>query len=79
MKTQKTLIGIQDAYIATVNAGRSRWQHRKNGGHFGRIRGGAWRQAALQLKGLGFSDSQITAAMRDADDVAKLQFAAEEE
>lgn len=69
-----TLITIQEAYIATVNAGRARWAHRRNGGHYGRIRGGAYKRAAAALARLGYTPEQAKACIRDSQDVADLQW-----
>lgn len=68
----KTLIGIQEEYVATVNAGIARWAHRKDGGHAGRIMRGARRRAEGELRRLGFTDSQVAAAIGDARDMAAL-------
>ena len=73
-----TLIGIQDEYIATVNAGIARWSHRKNGGHAGRISAGARRQAQRKLQALGLNAEQIGQTLRDAKDMAELERMAEE-
>ena len=68
----KSLVGIQEEYIATVNAGIARWSHRKDGGHAGRIARGARHRAEAALRRLGFTDSQVAAAIADARDMAAL-------
>lgn len=69
----KTLIGIQDDYIATVNDGLARWAHSKRGGHVRRIRIGARRKAMKELRTLGFSEETAKRAIDDASEVADLQ------
>lgn len=68
-----TMIQIQDELAETVNAGIARWSHRKGGGHAGRIRGGAIKQARRKLAKLGFTEPQINHAIKDALDVAELE------
>lgn len=72
-----TLIGIQEAYIETINAGIARWSHRRDGGHTGRIWRGARRKAENALRRLGFTDRQIASAIKDANDMAALERTAE--
>jgi SOS response regulatory protein OraA/RecX len=74
----KTLIELQDAYIATVNAGEARWSHRPDGGHARRVRRGAARKLHDALARRGYTAEQISAAIRDASDVAKLERYSEE-
>lgn len=69
----RTLIGIQQQYIDTINAGMARWAHRTGGGHSARIARGARRELRRELRGLGFTDEQITRALDDARDMAALQ------
>lgn len=77
MKTQKTLTQIQEEYIETVNAARERWNHRKDGGHSGRTRSAAYRRAAKQLRKWEFNDVQIRQIIRDAQEVADLNYRAD--
>lgn len=69
----KTLIGIQDQYISTVNDAANRWAHSKSGGHIRRIRIGARRKAIKELVALGFSEKTAEQAIDDASEVADLQ------
>lgn len=79
MKTQKTLIQIQEEYIETVNLGIQRWGHRKDGGHSQRIRRGAFNRGMKELTKLGFTDdAQMRQILRDAHDMAALLRNAEE-
>ncbi|MCI0561929.1 MAG: hypothetical protein MN733_25870 [Nitrososphaera sp.] len=80
MKQTQTLIGIQQEYIETVNAGIARWSHRPKGhyeiggGHTGRIARGARNKAEKALRQLGYTDQkQIEAAIKDARDMAELE------
>jgi predicted Rdx family selenoprotein len=74
MKNTQTLIGIQQEYIDTVNAGIARWSHRKKGGHAARISRGARHTAERKLHGLGFTDDkQIAQIIQDARDMATLE------
>lgn len=74
-----TLIGVQDEYTATVNAGFARWEHRKQSGshrmgHFNRIQGGARRKAEKQFRKLGFDDPKtIDYIIQQAKDMAELE------
>jgi len=68
-----TLIGIQEEYISTLNAGLARWSHRKDGGHAGRIARGARHTAEKQLRKLGFTDQQVQQIIKDARDMAELE------
>jgi hypothetical protein len=80
----KTVTSITDEYVATVNAGFARWSHRKGhqfeacGGHFSRIRGGAYKKAERELTKIGFNPAQIKQMLKDADDIAELERNAEE-
>jgi hypothetical protein len=69
----KTLIGIQDEYVETVNAAISRWSHRRDGGHSSRTRRAARRKAEKALGRLQFTEAQIAAAIKDARDMAELE------
>ena len=70
----KTLIGIQEEYVETLNAGLARWSHRKDGGHSHRIARGARHAAETQLRKLGFTDEkQIGQVIQDARDMATLE------
>lgn len=71
--TPKTLIEIQDEYVATLNNGIARWAHRRDGGHMSRIARGARRKAEAALDKLGFGEAQIAQAIKDARDVAELE------
>jgi hypothetical protein len=74
MSTQNTLIGIQEKYIETLNAGIARWSHRKDGGHASRISRGARHAAEKSLRKLGYSDDkQIAQIIQDARDMATLE------
>ena len=80
MKTTQTqtLIGIQEKYIETLNAGIARWSHRKDGGHASRISRGARHAAEKQLRKIGFTDEkQIAQIIQDARDMATLERLAE--
>lgn len=73
-----TLIGIQEEYIATVNAAHSRWEHRKGangrpGGHYDRIRRGAFHKAQKALLALGFTEAQARDAIHQALQMADLE------
>jgi hypothetical protein len=68
----RTLIAIQDEYIAKVNAGRRRWAHRKDGGHASRTQRAAWRRAERELEKLGYNNRQVLQALRDAREMADL-------
>lgn len=69
----ETLIGIQDKYVETLNAGIARWAHRRNGGHTSRISRGARHAAEKGLRRLGFTDGkQIDQIIQDARDMASL-------
>lgn len=72
MKTQKTLMGIQDEYIETINLGIDRWSHRKDGGHSSRISRGARTAAEKALRQLGYDQKQIDQILKDARDMAAL-------
>lgn len=79
MKANDTLIGIQESYIETINAGIERWAHRPgttyrpHGGHAERIARGARTAATQRLNRLGFTDQkQIDAILKDARDMAAL-------
>ena len=75
----QTIIGIQQQYIDTVNAGHARWSHRPNGGHIRRIQRGAWNRAATALRKLGYTDqSDIAGIISQARDVAELERNADE-
>jgi hypothetical protein len=80
-----TVIEIQDRYIERINVAWSRWEHRRrpgdynNFGHFGRARRASNRQAAKDLRKLGYTDEKIIGAIiKDAWDVADLQRNTEE-
>ena len=74
MKTQETLMGIQETYIETLNAGIARWSHRKDGGHASRISRGARHTAEKRLRKLGYADDkQIAQIIQDARDMATLE------
>ena len=72
----KTLMQIQQEYMETVSAGMDRWSHRRDGGHSGRIRGGAFRKAYKSLARFGFTDKQARQIIQDAHDVMMLERAA---
>lgn len=70
----KTLIGIQEEYVETLNSGIARWSHRKDGGHSHRIARGARHAAEKQLRKIGFMDEkQIGQVIQDARDMATLE------
>jgi hypothetical protein len=73
----KTLIAIQEEYIATCMNGWLRWQHRPDGGHFARIRRGAYRKARKQLERLGFTEQQLKLIVKDAHDMFRLELVAD--
>ena len=72
------LIGIQDEFVETVNAGIARWSHARKhysgdlGGHANRVYSGAHRVASKKLAKLGFSKQQIHVLLKDAWDMACL-------
>ena len=75
---------ITDRYVETVNAAWSRWSHRRGfsgrpGGHYDRTWGKARKQAAEALRQWEYSEEQIRQALRDMDEVAKLERDATEE
>ncbi len=73
-----TLIGIQEKYVETMNAGIARWSHRKGGGHASRISRGARHAAEKSLRKLGYTDDkQIAQIIQDARDMAALERLAE--
>lgn len=80
MKTApKTLIQIQDEYIAKVNAAAERWAHRKCGGQSRRSRIGARHAAEKDLRKLGYTDEkQIDAIIDQAKEHADLLRVCEE-
>jgi hypothetical protein len=73
------LIQIQERYIEEVNAAFARWDHRPKppweaaGGHFGRRRRAAYRQALRALRGWGFNDNEAGQMLKQADDIAELE------
>jgi len=70
-KNTHTLIGIQEEYISTINAGFARWSI---GGHMSRISRGARHTAEKRLRKVGFSDDkQIRQIIQDARDMAALE------
>jgi hypothetical protein len=74
MTNKQTLIGIQEEYIETLNAGIARWSHRKDGGHSQRISRGARHTAEKSLRKLGYTDDkQIAQVIQDARDMATLK------
>lgn len=73
-----TLCGAQEEFIQTINAGHSRWSHRRDMGHYGRILGGAKKKLANQMRRMGVKEAQIPTLIRDAIDVAELRRNAEE-
>jgi hypothetical protein len=78
MTTRNTLIGVQEEYIETLNAGIARWSHRKDGGHSGRISRGARHVAEKRLRKLGYTDQkQIDQIIQDARDMAALERSAD--
>ena len=88
MKAIKTVQTVVDEYVATVNAGLSRWSHRKGiqglaygvGGHARRIMHGAHSKAVKQMQRLGYTDQkQIAQIMKDARDLAELEWLATDE
>lgn len=80
----KTVIAIQDEFIATLVSAAAKWGHRPCtwnssgiGGHYPRIRRGAWHKAQREFAKLGF-DAQATEKMiGDAQDMAHLEMHAE--
>ena len=75
----QTILGIQQQFIDTVNAGHARWSHRPNGGHIRRIQRGAWNRAATALRKLGYTDqSDLAGIISQARDVAELERNADE-
>lgn len=74
MTSAQTLIGIQEDYIETINAGIARWSHRKDGGHASRISRGARHAAEKKLRKIGYTDDkQIAQIIQDARDMATLE------
>lgn len=72
----KNLIEIQQEYMDTVSGGMDRWSHRRDGGHSGRIRGGAFKRAHKALTKWGFTDKQARQVIQDAHDQMLLERAA---
>lgn len=72
----KTLTQIQEEYMETVSLGMDRWSHRRDGGHSGRIRGGASKKAHKALIKWGYTDVQARQIIRDAHDLMMLERAA---
>ncbi|MFO0906751.1 MAG: hypothetical protein U0835_00010 [Isosphaeraceae bacterium] len=72
-----SLIAIQERYIERVIAANNRWSHRKDGGHAGRSRRAAAREAKNALSKLGYTSVQTNQALKDAYDMAILELAAE--
>lgn len=72
-----SLIAIQDRYISRVIEANQRWSHRKDGGHAGRSRRAASREARAELTKLGYTPEQIDLAMKDASDMVALEMNAE--
>ena len=73
------LIGIQERYTERVLAAKHRWAHARTGGHFGRSRSAAYKEARAALLALGFTKQQADTAIRDANDMVDLIWHAEEE
>ena len=77
-RSTQTLIGIQDEYVETVNAGIARWSHARKhysgdlGGHANRVANGARRVATKKLTKLGFSKEQGDVVLKDAWEMASL-------
>lgn len=69
----KTLIQIQQEYMDTVSAGMDRWSHRRDGGHAGRIRSGAYRRAFKALMAWGYTEEQARQCIQDAHDMMLLE------
>lgn len=79
-----SMIQVQDALIAKLNASARRWDVSSHirfdhcdCGHYGRSRRGAINAAKKSLKSLGFDEDQAIVVIRDAIDVAQLQLIAE--
>ena len=76
---KRNLVQIQDRFVERVNAAYSRWSHRKRldhqrcGGHYGRSRSAAYREAMRDLLKWGFTPEQARAAIKDASDMADLE------
>lgn len=70
---KKNLIGIQDRYMSRVQEANAKWSHRNDGGHSARTRRAARREAERGLTGLGFTQTQVAAAIRDAQDMIALE------
>jgi hypothetical protein len=69
----KSLIQIQQEYMDMVSASMDRWMHRRDGGHSGRARRGAFRRAYASLIKLGWDDRQARLAIKDAHDMMMLE------
>lgn len=78
-RSSNTLIGIQEEYMDRVSTANSRWSHRRDGGHAGRSRRAAYRQALKALRGLEYSETQARLAIKDAQDMVVLNAVAEVE
>ncbi len=76
MASRRGLIRIQTDYIDTVSAGMDRWSHRRDGGHSGRIREGAWRRAYKSLIAWQYTDEQARRIIADAHEQMMLERAA---
>lgn len=72
-KPNMNMIAIQTEYIETVNSGYLRWSHRKDGGHFSRIKRGAYNRARKALLRTGYNEMMVTEIIGDAWDMAVLE------
>lgn len=68
----KSLITLQDEYIARVNAAHAKWAHTRYGGHIHRTLRAAHRALFDALQSAGYSDKQTLQAIRDAREMAQL-------
>lgn len=73
----KTLIEVQDAYATKLNNARRKAVGFKQRAAVRLIEGKAWKAGLRQLETLGFTHDQAINALRDARDVADLEYAAE--
>jgi hypothetical protein len=74
-----SIIQIQGSYIARITAARQRWSHRPDGGHYERTRRAAHHEAMVRLYRWQITGRVAEQIIRDAADVAELQWLAEEE
>lgn len=73
MNPRRTLTAIQGDYVDTVLSAKLRWSHRKDGGHSHRTIGKAIKKLRREMKAWGYTESFITLALSDANDIVELE------